>query len=56
MVGYPSGGIKCDRIPINSIRIFSCAGSFLVSGGDQRPLLPEPRVSMPEQSLSMSVG
>jgi hypothetical protein len=29
------------------------AGSVLVSGREQRPLLPEPRVRKPEQSLSI---
>ena len=39
-------------MPINSGSIFSFAGFVLVSEREQLPLLPEPRVSKPEQSLS----
>jgi hypothetical protein len=39
-------------IPLNSGLIFSFAGSVLVSRREQRPLLPKPSLSKPEQSLN----
>lgn len=41
-----------SRIPVDSGLIFSFAGSVLVFGREQLPLLPELKVSDPEQSLS----
>jgi hypothetical protein len=40
------------KLPDKSDSTFFFAGSVLVFGREQRPLLPEPRVSIPEYGLS----